>query len=245
MNSKLLRRLIIGCFVTVPILSSLISTVHLVDMYFLGNPYWISVTIAVAIEIGAVASFLTLSILSKLNKIIVWSMFFLLFFLQVWGNVYFSYDWVTDKIAADPNWLATFKEMMEFFSYEMTTKTAKMILAMVVGIPIPLMSLMLLKSVVDYIGTDLKLGSSIDPDKPKEFSELPKPEPPTSPKEPLQPEEPPKKEPVPEEKEKEIPAPEPPVESETENQIEETPEAKKDLSTTYFKELEEKKTTNQ
>lgn len=163
MNTKLLKRLIVGCFITVPILSSLISTVHLVDMFYLGNPNWIAITVAVAIEVGAVASFLTLSILSKLNKTIVWSMFILLFLMQVIGNVYFSYDWVTDKIAVDPTWLSTFKEMIEFFSYEMTEKTAKMILAMFVGIPIPLISVFLLKSIADYIGTDISDGASIVP----------------------------------------------------------------------------------
>ena len=164
MNSKILKQIIVGCFVTVPLLSSIISTIHLVDMFYLGNPSWIAMTIAVSIEIGAVASFLTLSILSKLNKIIVWSMFFLLFFMQVVGNVYFSYDWVTQKITTDPNWLVNFKEMIEFFSFEISQKSAKMILAIFVGIPIPLISVMLLKSVADYVGTDITDGIDITPE---------------------------------------------------------------------------------
>ena len=166
MDNKLIKRLIVGCFIIVPLLSSIISTVHLVDMFYLGNPSWISITIAVAIEIGAVASFLTLSILSKLNKVIVWSMFSLLFLMQVIGNVYFSYDWVTLKIAESPNWLQNFKEMIEFFSFDITMKNAKMILAMLVGIPIPLISVFLLKSVADYIGTDIEEGASIVPVEP-------------------------------------------------------------------------------
>jgi hypothetical protein len=170
MNNKLLKRLIVGCFIIVPLLSSIISTVHLVDMFYLGNPSWISITIAVAIEIGAVASFLTLSILSKLNKVIVWSMFSLLFLMQVIGNVYFSYDWVTLKIAESPNWLQNFKEMIEFFSFDISLKNTKMILAMLVGIPIPLISVFLLKSVADYIGTDIEDGASIVPVMPVEAS---------------------------------------------------------------------------
>ena len=166
MDNKLIKRLIVGCFIIVPLLSSIISTVHLVGMFYLGNPSWISITIAVAIEIGAVASFLTLSILSKLNKVIVWSMFSLLFLMQVIGNVYFSYDWVTLKIAESPNWLQNFKEMIEFFSFDITMKNAKMILAMLVGIPIPLISVFLLKSVADYIGTDIEEGASIVPVEP-------------------------------------------------------------------------------
>ncbi len=146
--------IIVFCFVFVPLLSSIISTFHLVDLYFLGNPSWVSYTIAITIEVGAVASFLTLSILSKLNKFIVWSMFFLLFFMQIVGNVYFSYDWVTKKIAADPNWLTNFREMMEFFIYEIDVKTSKMILSLLIGVPIPLISVFLLKSTTDYLGDD-------------------------------------------------------------------------------------------
>ena len=154
MKTKFLRKAVIFCFVLVPLLSSLISTVHLVDFFYLGNPTWISISIALAIEIGAIASFLTLSILSKLNKLIVWSMFFLLFFMQVVGNIYFSYDWITEKIKANPQWISTFDEMMEFFLYETEEKTSKMILSLLIAVPIPLISVFLLKSVVDYLGSD-------------------------------------------------------------------------------------------
>lgn len=157
------KRAIVFCFVLVPLLSSIISTVHLVDFFYLGNPSWISYTVAIAIELGAVASFLTLSILSKLNKTIVWSMFFILFFMQVIGNVYFSYDWVTRKIAENPEWLTSFREMMEFFIYKVDMKTSKMILSLLIGVPIPLISVFLLKSTMDYLGTDEEAVSSPAP----------------------------------------------------------------------------------
>jgi len=154
MKANKLKRIIVLCFVIVPLLSSIISTVHLVDFFYLGNPSWISYTIAVAIEVGAVASFLTLSILSRLNKTIVWGMFFILFFMQVVGNVYFSYDWVTSRISENADWLKNFREMMEFFVYEIDEKTSKMILSLLIGVPIPLISVFLLKSTVDYLGDD-------------------------------------------------------------------------------------------
>jgi hypothetical protein len=154
MKPSSLKRVIVFCFVLVPVLSSIISTIHLVDLFYLGNPSWISYTVAVAIEVGAVASFLTLSILSRLNKGIVWGMFIILFMMQVIGNVYFSYDWISKKIIADPTWIKNFKEMMEFFVFEIEEKTTKMILSMLIGIPIPLISVFLLKSAADYLGDD-------------------------------------------------------------------------------------------
>lgn len=159
MNSNFFKKVIIFCFVAVPLLSSIISMIHLVDLFYLGNPSWISYTVSVAVEIGAIASFLTLSILSKLNKGIVWSMFILLFLMQVIGNVYFSYDWITKRIAESPLWIANFKEMMEFFIFEIDDKTTKMILSLLIGVPIPLISVFLLKSTTDYLGDDTETAA--------------------------------------------------------------------------------------
>jgi hypothetical protein len=156
MRKDLLKKIIVGCFVLVPLLSSIISTVHLVDFFYLGNPGWISYTVAFAIEIGSVASFLTLSILSKLNKNIVWGMFFILFIMQVIGNIYFTYDWVSMKILENPTWLSNFREMSEFFFDDVELKTTKMILSLLIGVPIPLISVFLLKSTADYLGTDIE-----------------------------------------------------------------------------------------
>jgi hypothetical protein len=172
MRKDILKKIIVGCFVIVPLLSSIISTVHLVDFFYLGNPSWISYTVAFAIEIGSVASFLTLSILSRLNKNIVWGMFLILFFMQVIGNVYFTYDWVTSRIAETPTWLTNFREMSEFFFGDVELKTSKMILALLIGVPIPLISVFLLKSTVDYLGTDSsEIDNEPDTTSPEPISE--------------------------------------------------------------------------
>jgi hypothetical protein len=175
MKTANFKKAIVFCFILVPLLSSIISTVHLVDFFYLGNPSWISYTVAIAIELGAVASFLTLSILSKLNKTIVWGMFIILFFMQVIGNIYFSYDWVTNKIAQNPTWLSNFREMMEFFIYKVDMKTSKMILSLLIGVPIPLISVFLLKSTTDYLGTDVEILPEIP--ETMDYTEYADPEP--------------------------------------------------------------------
>lgn len=154
MNNKMLKRLVVTFFILVPILSSVISTLHLIDLFYLGNPNWLAIALAIAIEIGSVASFLTLSILSKLNKTIVWSVFIILFIMQMIGNMYFSYEWMTQKMIENPQWLDSFKQMSEFFLGEIETVDVKMYLTILISWPIPLISVLLLKSVADYIGTD-------------------------------------------------------------------------------------------
>lgn len=181
-RNKFLKRTIVTSFIAVPILSSIISTLHLIDLFELGNPGWLALALAIAIEIGSVASFLTLSILSRVNKTIVWSMFILLFFMQIVGNMYFSYEWITEQIANKASWIDSFKQMTEFFTGELEPGDVKMYLTILISWPIPLISVFLLKSAVDYIGSDKQEKESEnetetikEPDseeKPKSFFEM-------------------------------------------------------------------------
>lgn len=154
MNNKLLQKLVILSFISVPLISSVISTVHLVDLFMLGNPGWMAKTIAVAIELGAIASFMTLSIMGKLNKFFVWSVFIILFIMQIIGNVYFSFNFLTEQIALNPNYVNSFKEMVEFFLDTISARDIKMYISLLIGTVIPLISIFLLKSMTEYLGTD-------------------------------------------------------------------------------------------
>lgn len=151
MNNALFRKIIITSFIVVPIISSFISALHIVDFYSLGNPTWLSIALAVAIELGSVASFLTLSILDKLNKGIVWTVFIILFFMQIVGNMYFSYEFISNAMKTDANWITAFKDMIEFFLGELEEKDVRMYLTILISWPIPLISVFLLKSAVDYL----------------------------------------------------------------------------------------------
>jgi hypothetical protein len=151
MNNTLMRKIIVTSFIVVPIISSVISALHIVDFFSLGNPTWLSIALAIAIELGSIASFLTLSILDKLNKSIVWTVFIILFFMQMIGNMYFSYDFISAAIASDAAWLSAFKDMIEFFLGDLELTDVKMYLTMLISWPIPLISVFLLKSAVDYL----------------------------------------------------------------------------------------------
>jgi predicted PurR-regulated permease PerM len=71
--------------------------------------------------------------------------------------MYFSYDWITQKMIDSPAWISTFKEMLEFFLYSVKDKSVKMIITMIISIPIPLISVFLLKSTVDYLKEDREI----------------------------------------------------------------------------------------
>jgi len=153
-KAKTVRQLIIGTFVTVPFLSSLVSTIHLITLFLLGNTSWISIILSVTFEIGAIASLLILTILDKINKTMVFSIFLILIGMQMLGNIYYSFAYINTMLMLDPNWLSSFQEFFSYFFYG-DIVLMKLMLSCLVGMPIPLISLFFLKAIVDYLKVDI------------------------------------------------------------------------------------------
>lgn len=153
LNKELIRKIIIGTFVSIPFLSSLISTIHLIGLFNLGNQEWMSMVLAVSFELGSIASLLILTILDKVNKSMVMSIFVVLVLFQILGNIYFSFDYLNQHLKIDPNWLGSFQELVSYFVAGDTT-LMKLMVSCLVSVPIPLISLFFLKSVVDYLKFD-------------------------------------------------------------------------------------------
>jgi hypothetical protein len=167
-----IQKIVVVTFLSVPILSSIISTYHIIALFTLGNPNWVAIVIAIAFEAGAIGSLLALSVLDKMNKGIVYTVFGILLLMQIIGNVYFSFDWVSQMIAANPNWLKTFADL---FSWVVGSDpmVAKQFIAYLIGLPIPLLGVLLSKAFVDYVKpTDEQGASTAQPEKASTFDEL-------------------------------------------------------------------------
>jgi hypothetical protein len=120
---------------------SLISTIHVIDFFELSNPRWLAVTLAVAFEIGAAASLASIIALKKMNKGIVWTLFFMLTGMQAMGNAFFAYTHLNN-----------YQSWIELFGLiESDLIEQKRILSIVSGAILPLIALGFIKSLVDYI----------------------------------------------------------------------------------------------
>ena len=152
-QSKSIDSRLLYVFLAVPLLSSIFSAIHLVNMVNLGNPVAMAVGLAITFEIGSIVTFISLSksILKRLKKELLLFIFVVLFLLQSFGNVYSSFDYVRHKLIADPTWLDSFREM--FFNMIDAT-TAKFTLAVLIGLPIPVISLVMFKIAIDYFSFD-------------------------------------------------------------------------------------------
>jgi len=141
MGSNTVKYFIISTFVTLYLLVSVISTIHVISFFELSNPQWLAISLAIAFEIGAAASLASLITLDKMNKGVVWGLFIILTFMQAMGNTYYAYI----NLENFQGWIELFGLSEEEPIYQ------KRILSIVSGAILPVIALGFIKSLVDYI----------------------------------------------------------------------------------------------
>ncbi len=141
MKDKLVHRFIIGTFVSLYLLVSIISTIHVIEFFKLSNPYWLAVSLAIGFELGAAASLASLIILDKMNKTLVWMLFGTITLMQMQGNMYYAFVHMENF----QGWSDLFGLIEEDVVYQ------KRVLSAVSGAILPLVALGFIKSLVDYI----------------------------------------------------------------------------------------------
>jgi hypothetical protein len=167
-KNKIIKWSIVLVFISLYIITSIVSTIHVIDFFRLSNPNWLAISIAIAFEIGAAASLASIIVMDKMNKFIVWSLFFILTAMQAIGNTYFAYTHLSD-----------FSQWSELFGLsEEEPVFQKRILSVISGAILPLVSLGFIKALVDYIRpdstkekTEEKIGEIQGEEKIEEFTE--------------------------------------------------------------------------
>ena len=166
-RNKIVSNFVIGTFVTLYLLVSIISTIHVIDFFELSNPYWLAVTLAIGFEIGAAASLASLVILKKMNKTLVWALFITITLMQMQGNMYYAFINMDDFTS----WAELFNLIEEEPIFQ------KRVLAAISGAILPLVALGFIKSLVDYIkpeddnDDETPMASLFDDAEPKESNE--------------------------------------------------------------------------
>ena len=147
-NSKIVWMIIVS-FLLVPLIVSVVSTIHVINFFELSNHYPLAVTLAIAFEVGALSALAGLVAMGKINKNVVWFIFVLLTIFQMMGNVYFAYDIITNRMKTNPDLIKNWAELFGLADDE--TITVKRIIAIFSGAVLPIVSLSFLDLLIDYI----------------------------------------------------------------------------------------------
>lgn len=143
---------IIIAFMIVPLVVSLVSTIHVVSFFELSNYAALSVVLAIAFELGALSSLAGLVAMDKINKSTVWMIFILLTAFQMMGNTYYSYDVTTTKMIQDSDLIKNFTELFSFSIYDNSDIIfVKRVIAIFSGAILPVISLCFLHLLMSYI----------------------------------------------------------------------------------------------
>jgi len=143
---------IIIAFMIVPLVTSLVSTIHVVSFFELSNYYALSIILALAFELGALSSLAGLVAMDKISKSTVWAIFILLTIFQMMGNTYYAYDTTTIKMGHAPNLIKNFTELFGFDIYDNSDVIfVKRIVAIFSGAILPVISLCFLHLLVSYL----------------------------------------------------------------------------------------------
>lgn len=140
-KDKIVRISVVSIFVILYFMTSIVSTIHVIDFFKLTNPDWLAISLAIAFEIGAMASLAAIIILDKTSRGLVWFLFILLTCMQMMGNAYFAYENANNYTS----WMELFSLNEEEPIYQ------KRILAIISGAILPIVALGFIKSLVDYI----------------------------------------------------------------------------------------------
>lgn len=147
-NSKIVWMIIVS-FLLVPLIVSVVSTIHVINFFELSNHYPLAVTLAIAFEVGALSALAGLVAMGKINKNVVWFIFVLLTIFQMMGNVYFAYDIITERMKTNPDLIKNWAELFGLADDEMIT--VKRIISIFSGAVLPIVSLSFLDLLIDYI----------------------------------------------------------------------------------------------
>jgi hypothetical protein len=149
-----------------------ISISHVITWYDMANPYNWAIYLSVAIEVGAMTSLIAAT---KKIKGGVWFMFGLVTFIQMVGNIFYSYVEIDANSDLFKNWVELMSPIFELMGTDVGDIIPhKRWLALLEGGFLPLISLTALHFYIKYDdGTDTNTPNVITPIEPNDVGGLP------------------------------------------------------------------------
>lgn len=132
-----------------PLLVSVISTIHVVTFFQLTNYFWLAFVLAIAFEVGTLSSLAALTIVKHISEYSLWAIFILLSGMQIMGNIYFSYNYVSDMVNTNPNFIKNWNELFDMTDEKI--EYTKRLLSIVSGGVLPIVSLAFTHLLVGYV----------------------------------------------------------------------------------------------
>ena len=152
-NKKRFHNLIIFSHVAIYFIVSIISTIASINLYWSGHEFKLAVSVAVAYEFWSAATLLSLTILEKIKKGLVMTLFFILTIMQMFSNMFHVFNYIEINNTTGTLTFQALKFLETIFGIE-DVIMQKRILIVLLGLMLPLVALLFIKSLTDYLKSD-------------------------------------------------------------------------------------------
>ena len=145
-------------YLSVPFLSSLISTIHLVDFFSIGNEFTLAILLSITFEVGSIVSFIIPLVYNNISKNRAYFIFVILFLIQIIGNTFYSYKYMLMNKLEYVNLFSKFISNLFFFTNDVNF--ISFVLSIMIGVPIPLISLIFIKTWLEHLSSNNNEGKT-------------------------------------------------------------------------------------
>lgn len=132
-------------FFILVMLGSLVSAYHIFETMSIGNPIIFALAIAVVYEFAQVLIVLLIPQIKDKTKSYVFSVFAIIILIQLFSNIYYSYNFIQSHMDKNAVMFNNFYDILNIFSEITDKKLVTFIFASIIGMPIPIITLLLAK----------------------------------------------------------------------------------------------------
>ena len=161
MSKNILYNMFIWTFVALYAITAFISFYHAIEFFSIGNVNWMSIMLAAVFEIGQ-ATVLASLLLSDNNKVIMpWILMFVLTTVQVIGNVYSTFKFMS---LSEINYYQYLEKPLLFWMNGISQETVMIIISYIIGALLPIVALCMTTMVANNIKLKSAAGERNDND---------------------------------------------------------------------------------
>lgn len=148
-KSKWLYNIFIGGFILLYLATALISFCHAIEFFTIGNVSWMATTLAAVFELGQMVVLSSLLLSNNKKTIVPWILLVILTAVQVVGNVYSVYKYIT--ISGTDYYIYLQKSLIDWWLSGVSQETIIVIISWIIGALLPIIALFMTSMVANNI----------------------------------------------------------------------------------------------
>ena len=148
MKNKITNKIFIYAFLFLYALVAFISFCHAIEFFDIGNTHWMSIMLAFAFELGLAVCLASILIGTNKRNNIAWVLLTLLVIVQVVGNTYSVFKYISESQVDYYNYLA---KPLLFWIQEVSEETVQIIVSWIMGAILPIVALLMTEMVANGI----------------------------------------------------------------------------------------------